>query len=413
VPALRATRVGASLAVARRGAGRIDDPRRPWGGRTLVAFQVALSVVLLVAAGLFVRTMANLRGQEMGFRSERILLFQMNATLSGYEDDRLRDFYRNVVDRVSGLPGVRVATCSQFGIPAQGAWSDDVTVARADGTVSTGGTHVHQVAPRYFETMGVDLRGGRDISWTDGAGAPRVAIVNQAFARRFFGRTPPLGRHFDLTRDRLEVIGLAGDVKFQEVRGDPPPTVYVPYRQHQQRHMTFAAKTTADPAALIGSVRASLAALDPDVPIYAVRTQEAQNDMAMGEERLYARLVSSVALVALLLSCLGLYGTLAYSVARRTGEIGVRMALGADRARVVRMVLGESLLPVLAGTAVGLAVVLIGSGVVRAMLFGLEPTDPPTIASAALVVLVTALAAAWIPSRRAARVEPMTALRCE
>jgi predicted permease len=413
LPALRATRVGARLAVARAVAGRIEEPRRPCGGRTLVAFQVALSLVLLVSAGLFVRTMSNLRRQEMGFRSERILLFQMDATLGGYEDERLRDFYRNVVDRVSVLPGVRAATCSQFGIPAQGAWQDDVVVVGADGAVATGGTHVHQVAPRYFETMGVDLQAGRDISWTDDGGAPRVAIVNRAFVRRYFGGTPPMGRSFELIHDRLQVIGIVRDVKFQDVRDEPPPTIYVPYRQHKQRHMTFAVKTEADPAALVASVRASLAALDPDVPIYAVRSQEAQNDMAMGEERLFARLVSSVAVIALLLSCLGLYGTLAYSVARRTGEIGVRMALGANHARVVRMVLGESLLPVLTGAAVGLAVVLGASGLVRAMLFGLEPTDPATLVGAALIVLVTALAAAWLPSRRAARVEPMAALRCE
>ncbi len=271
---------------------------------------------------------------------------------------------------------------------------------------------MHYVAPRYFETMGVPLRAGRDVSWTDGRSAPRVALVNQAFGRQFFGGASPVGRRVAVEDEPAQVIGLVGDVKFY-AREAALPTVYVPYAQGRQRAMTFAVKTSAPPSALAGSIRAALAALDPDVPIYALRTQEEQIDLAIREARVFAHLVSGVAVLALLLASLGIYGTLAYSVVRRTSEIGVRMALGADRARVVRMVLRESLAPVLAGLAVGLLIALAGSRLVRAMLFGLEPNDPATLAAAVVLLLVTAVLAAWLPSRRAARVEPMSALRCE
>jgi predicted permease len=412
-PALRATRIGAKLAMTRVVTGLAEGPRRLWGGRTLVAVQVAVSLVLLVAGGLFVRTMVNLRTQAMGFRPEQLLVFQMNATLSGYEGERLNDFYRQVIDRVAALPGVRTASCSQYGIPGQGARSDAAKAVREDGTKYEGGTFVHQVAPRYFETMGITFLAGRDVSWTDRIEAPRIAVVNEAFARKFFAGAPPVGRRFDLGDGPTEVVGLVGDVKFQDIRGTPPATVYLPYRQHKQRAMTFAVKTAAEPSALVGSLRATLASLDPNVPIYALRSQEEQIDLAMRQARLFAHLVSSVAVLALLLACLGIYGTLAYSVVRRTPEIGVRMALGADRARVVRMVLRESLAPVVAGLTIGLIAALAGSRLVRAMLFGLEPNDPVTLAAAALLLLATALLAAWLPSYRASRVEPISALRCD
>jgi predicted permease len=260
--------------------------------------------------------------------------------------------------------------------------------------------------------MGVPLQAGRDVAWTDGRSAPRVALVNQAFARQFFAGASPVGRRIVLENEPTEVIGLVGDVKFY-ARETPLPTVYVPYAQSRQRAMTFAIKTSAEPAALAGSIRATLAALDPDVPIYALRTQEEQIDLAIREARVFAHLVSGVAALALLLASLGIYGTLAYSVVRRTAEIGVRMALGAERPRVVRMVLRESLVPVLAGLVGGLVVAVAGSRVLSAMLFGVEPNDPRTLLGSALLLLTTALLAAWLPSRRASRVEPMSALRCE
>lgn len=192
VPALRATRMDAKLVLVRTVTGSVEGARRLWGGRTLVAFQVAMSLLLLVAGGLFVRTMVNLRTQAMGFRPEQLLVFQMNATLSGYEDERLNDFYQQVLERIVALPGVRAVSCSQYGIPSQGARRDGARAVGEDGTTHEGGAFVHQVAPRYFETMGIAFRRGRDIAWTDRAGTPRVAIVNEAFAQTFF-KGAPLG----------------------------------------------------------------------------------------------------------------------------------------------------------------------------------------------------------------------------
>lgn len=296
-----------------------------------------------------------------------------------------------------------------MGSPARGLGATEAV--GEDGATHEGGAFVHQVAPRYFETMGIAFRRGRDIAWTDRAGTPRVAIVNEAFAQTFFKGAPPLGRRFHLGNEPVEVIGVAGDAKFQDIRAAAPPTVYLPYRQHKQRAMTFAVKTAADPAALVGSVRAALASLDPDVPVYAVRTQEEQIDLATRQASLFAHLVSSVAVLALFLACLGIYGTLAYSVTRRTPEIGLRMALGADRVQVVRMVLRESLAPVLGGVTVGLAAALAGNRLLRSMLFGLEPNDPVTLAGSVTLLMTTALLAAWLPSYRASRVQPLSALR--
>jgi predicted permease len=413
VPALRATGVGASLVLTRAVTGSVEGARRLWGGRTLVAFQVALSLVLLVAGGLFVRTMVNLRTQAMGFQAERVLVFQMDATLSGYKDERLNDFYQQVLDRIATLPGVRAVSCSQYGIPSQGARSDGALAVGEDGTAVEDGTFVHQVAPRYFETMGIPFRQGRDIAWMDRAETPRVAVVNEAFARKFFKGVLPVGRLFRLGNEPIEVIGVVGDAKFEDLRATAPPTAYLPYRQNPQGAMTFAVKTAVDPTALVGSLRATLASLDRDVPVYAVRTQEEQIHLATRQASLFAHLVSSVAVLALLLACLGIYGTLAYSVARRTPEIGLRMALGADRAQVVQMVLRDSLTPVLAGVTVGLFAALAANRLLRSMLFGLEPSDPGTLAAAVMLLLSTALLAAWLPSHRASRVQPMAALRLD
>jgi predicted lysophospholipase L1 biosynthesis ABC-type transport system permease subunit len=391
VPALRATRIGASPVLTRAVLGAADGPRRLWGGPTLVAFQVAISLVLLAAGALFVQTMVNLKTQAMGFRPERLLVFQMNATLDGYQSERLNDFYKQVIERISALPGVRAVSCSRYGIPGQGARRDGLRVIDADGSYGQeSGAHVHAIAPDYFETMGIALPLGRDVTWADRSDAPLVAVVNEAFARKLYRRASPLGRRFQMGQDTIEIVGVAGDVTFQDIRHAPPPTVD-----------------------LVGSVRATLAGLDPDVPIYAVRTQEQQIELAIQQPRLFAYLVSSAAVLALLLACLGIYGTLAYSVARRTSEIGVRMALGAEPARVVTMVLRESLAPVVTGVTIGLVAALGGAHLVGAMLFGLQPTDVRTLVAVVLLLVAAALLAAWLPSYRASRVQPISALRCD
>jgi len=414
VPALRATRAGVQPVVTRTSVGRVESPRGLWGGTTLVAVQVAVSVVLVVAGTLFVRTMLNLRTQAFGFRPEKRLVFQMDAWLAGYDGERLSDFYQQAIERLTAVPGVRTVSCSEFGIPAQGLGRYTVRALGHNGTIREAAGHVHVIAPRYFEAMGIAFHAGRDIDWADREGAPRVAVVNEAFARRFFGAAPPLGRRFEIVgNESVEVVGLVGNVKFEQVREDPPPTFYLPYRQDRRHSMTFVVRTEGDPRHFVAPLRATLGALDPNVPLYGVNTQEQQIEAAIQQSRLFAHLVSSAAVLALLLACLGTYGTLAYSVARRTSEIGVRAALGATPPQVVRMVLRESLAPVLVGLAIGLLAALAGGHLLHAMLFGVQPTDPATLTAATLLVVASALVAAWLPSYRASCVPPIAALRCE
>jgi predicted permease len=358
-----------------------------------------------------------LRSEALGFRPESLLLFQVDATLNGYRDARLNDFYAQALERLAGVAGVRSVTLSRWGVVGGHRTTDRISIPGDMGQPPCHvDVHVHYVAPRYFETMGIPLLQGRDVTWLDRETAPRVAIVNQALARRCFGGAAPLGRRLGpegSTADQVEVVGLAADAKFSSLREAAPPTVYFPYRQHAQHLVTFAARAAGDPGALVDSIRRTLAALDPDVPLFDVRTQGEQLDLATRQERLFALLVSGFAFLALLLACLGTYGTLAYSVARRTPEIGLRMALGAERSDVVLMMLRESLGPVAAGVALGLGGAVAGTRLLQSMLFGIAGQDSATLAVAAIVLVISALLAGWLPSLRASRLDPMSALRCD
>jgi len=417
LPALQATRLDLAAMLGRTVSNPQQGPARSWTGNALVTAQVSLSLVLLVGAGLFIRTLVNLRSEALGFRPESLLLFQVDATLNGYRDARLNDFYAQALNRLAAVAGVRSVTLSRWGILGGHRTTDSISVPgyteQGRGHVNV---HVHYVAPRYFETMGIPLLQGRDVTWRDHEGAPRVAIVNQALALRYFGGAAPVGRRVGPeggSADQIEIVGLAADAKFSPLREAAPPTLYLPYRQHRQHLVTFAVRTTGDPTALVDSIRRSLAALDPDVPLFDVRTQGEQIDLATHQERLFAHLVSGFALLALVLACLGTYGTLAYSVARRTPEIGLRMALGAERSDVVLMMLRDSLGPVAIGVALGLGGALVGARLVQSMLFGIAGQDSATLAVAVVVLVISALIAAWLPSLRASRLDPMSALRCD
>lgn len=414
LPALRATGVDVASLIGRSLSGTLARASRLSSGKVLVVVQVALSLVLLVGAGLFVRTLLNLRSEPLGFQPEGLLLFRVNPTQSGYREERLNDFYERAVDEIARVPGVRSASLSRYAILAGGATSDGIGVP---GTEPKTGVHIHYVAPRYFETMGIPLLLGRDVGWRDRERTQRVVVINEALARKLFGNVPPLGQRLMHPRaapaDVMEVIGVAADAKFATLRQAAPPTIYVPYRIRPQRLMTFAVRTTGNPEALVGSIRDAVAAVDPSVPIFDVWTQEVQIDRAIRQERLFANLVSGFALLALLLSCLGIYGTLAYSVARRTPEIGLRMALGAGRRDVVGLVLRESAWPVLIGLLVGIAGAAATARVIQNMLFGVTHNDIATLAIAVIMLAGSALVAAWLPSARASRVEPMCALRYE
>jgi predicted permease len=411
LPAIAASKV--AYVPAARGTPAADTGRRRlWTGKALVVVQVALSLVLVCAAGLFVRTLVNLRSEALGFRPDHLLLFQMDATLAGYTDERIKDFYESALARVAATAGVRSASMSRWGLISDSATGDRIYVARAGDRA----VRIHYVAPGYFQTMGIALLSGRDVATSDRDGAPKVAIVNQSLAREFFGDSV-IGSRFGFgSREQaseIEVVGIAADARFSTLREPAPPTVYIPYRQNHQHVMTFAVRTDLDPTTLVAPLRQTLEALDANVPISEVRTQETQIERSIGQERFFARLVSGFALVALVLAGLGIYGTLAYSVARRTPEIGLRMALGAERRDVVRMVVKEVATPILAGVTIGLAGAQALAQVLGSLLFGLQPRDVLSLVVAATVLLLCAALATWLPSRRASRVDPMAALREE
>jgi predicted permease len=417
LPALRATRANVAPMLARTVPGGSAGGSRLFAGKTLIALQVALSVVLLVGAGLFARTLVNLRSEALGFRPEHVLLFDVDAALSGYEDARLLDFYERTLERVMALPGVRSASLSQYALLEGGWTSDSIVIPGAPKEQDEIHVHLLHIAPHYFETMGIPLLLGRDFRASDRENAPRVALVNQALARKLPGGGSPVGRRILYGQDPAvrdtEIIGMTADARFATLREPAPPTLYLPYRQRPRDRMVFAVRAAGDPGALAPTIRRTLAELDRNVPLVDVMTQNEQINRSVRQERTFARLVSGFALLAVVLACLGIYGTLAYSVARRTSEIGLRMALGARPWNIIRLVLRESLIPVLMGAALGLAGAVASTRLIESMLFGLTPHDPPTFLAATLALVGSALVAAWLPSRRAARIDPMSALRCE
>jgi predicted permease len=415
LPAMRTSAQGLVPRLARTVSGVRSAGPRLFLGNTLVAVQVAGSLVLLIGAGLFVRTLVNLRAEALGFRPDNLLVFQLNAPLNGYEEEKLKDFYEAVQARLAAVPGVVSVGASRWGILSGSRTSDGVRRPDSDQPVHV---HVHYVTPGYFETMGITIRRGRDVTFRDREGAPEIVLVNETLAKRLFGDANPLGRRLGFgsgdTRDNAEVVGVVADARFSTLREPAPVTVYAPFRQHGQHVATFAVRAAAgDPSRLLASVTAAVASIDPNVPVHRARTQRAQIDQAVRRERLFAQLMSAFAALAVLLASLGIYGTLAYSVTRRRPEIGVRMALGAGRGDIARLMLRESIVPVVAGAAAGLAGAWALVKIVEGMLFGLDARDWTTFVAAALVLTATALCAAWFPTRRATRVDPVSALRCE
>jgi predicted permease len=404
-PAIRATRV--DLLSSLRSAGVTPDRAHFRAGKTLIAIQVALSLALAVGSGLFIRTVINLRSESLGFRPENLLVFQLDPTLNGYKEQRLLNFHEEVVRRIADVPAVRTVSMSRWGLLAGGRTADGVQRPGGKDT----GVGIHYICPKYFVTMGVPLLLGRDIAWTDREKSPRVMVINDALARQLFPGENPVGQTLQLSNVAIEVVGVAGDAKFESIREATRPTIYIPFRQNFQSSMTYAVRTRMDPRSLVSDLRRAVATVDPNVPLYEIRTQVDRIDESMRRERLFASLVSGFAVVAVGLACLGVYATLAYLVTTRTSEIGVRLALGAKRADIVLSILRESAIPVVSGIVMGVAGSLAAGRLVEGMIFGLQPRDPVALISAAVVLLGSALIAGWLPAYRASRIAPMQALR--
>jgi predicted permease len=413
-PAVQATHP--DLTPALKNETAVGTPGRRLGlGGFLVAGQVAISLLLLIGAGLFIRTLGNLRNLDMGFRADHVLLVSLNPGLSRYTPERTRSFYAQLLDSVSALPGVRSASLADRPL-LSGAYIDGLSVeghaARPGEELSVS---IKIVAPRFFETMGIPLHLGRDFSPLDRSGAPKVAIVNETLAREFFAAGNPIGKHVGLGGPTdMQIVGVIADTKYNSIRAPVPNTIYLPAGQGQtmSADRTLHIRTLTDPANIAAAVREQIRALDRNLPAKVSVFSELVDENLV-QERLIATLSGFFGALALLLASVGLYGVMAYNVQRRTREIGIRMSLGADRGAVLWMAMRECLVLVAAGIAIGIPASLWLSKLVVHQLFGVTQGDGPTIAAATLLLTAVAALAGYLPARRASRVDPLIALRYE
>ncbi len=425
VPSLRATRLDLAPTLKDTGRGSSGHTRSLLS-KSLVVAQVSISVLLLIGAGLLIRTLRNLQHVETGFNTSNLLLFSVDPRLIGYKDDRLTDLYQQMFEHLEAVPGVQSVTFSRHALLALGATSSSLYLpgvkTSSDGrSVENGEVHVHNVRENFLQTMGIPLLLGRSLTPQDDARGPQVAIVNQTFARTYFPTENPIGKRFGFDSekpDEIEIIGLARDAKYTSQRDDTPPTAYISWKQslHSMGFATFAVRTASDPASYVGAVRQAVRDVDSNLPINGIKTQLEQADEAMAMERLFAKLLSLFGLVAQQLAAIGLYGVLAYSVSQRTHEIGIRMALGASRANVLKMILRQGMILTFVGVALGLGGAYVLTKYLdrlTTMLFGVEPRDPLTFGVIAALLTVVALTACMIPARRATKVDPLVALRYE
>ena len=393
-------------------------------GQVLAISQVAISLLLLVGAGLFVRTLTNLENENLGFDRRNLVLFGIDPTKSGYKGEKLVAFYQQLQRRIEAIPGVKSATLSRHTLVSGGVTINGVAIqgyTPASGASNNGSiaVHVNDVGPEFFETFGIPVELGRVIGDRDTAAAPKVGVVSRAFARQYLGGTNPIGRRFGFGDQRsssdIAIVGVVGDVRYGQPRDRMPPTVYVPYAQHTQEldEMNFEVRTAGDPKNWVGPVRQSVHELDGNLPLFDVRTQVEQIEQATFQERLFARLSSFFGLIALALACVGLYGIMSYSVSRRTNEIGVRMALGAGRFNVLDLVVRQALQLTILGVIFGVAAAWALTRFLTSFLYGVRPADPVTFGLVSLAVILVSILSSYIPARRATKVDPMVALRYE
>jgi predicted permease len=413
VPALRATRV--DLSSAMKESSRSVAASRGWLSKGLLVTQVAVSVVLLIGAGLFVRTLQNLRSVDVGFSPDNILMFRINPALNGYSPERMTQLYQRMQLALEELPGVRAVSFTRTALLSGSTSTTGIFRQGATTEKDAKDFYIMSVSPKFFDTMQIPVLRGRDFDQRDVQTPTASVLINETAAKKYFPNEDPIGQRVGQSPEesaQSEIVGIIRDTKYDSVREAVPPTIYTSIRPGT-RTLTVMLRTAGEPAAMTETVRQALQQVDADVPMTGITTQSDQVSARFAQERLFALAYSLFGALALLLACIGLFGLMSYSVSRRTNEIGIRMALGAQRAGVVGMVLRESMLMVAIGIAIGFAAALGGGRFIESVLFGLSTTDTLTIAGAIGATILVSLLAGYLPARRAARVDPMVALRYE
>ena len=396
----------------------------------LVVAQVALSLVLLISAGLFLRSLRQAQRIDLGFNPENVLVMPLNINLLRYTKPQGQEFYRQVVERVEALPGLQSATLTRTP-PLSGASRQSSVLVEGQDEPDARHSSEGQSAPpdanrnitlaspvglRYFQTLNIPLLRGRDFTAQDNAGAPGVCIINETFAKRYFPNQEPLGKRLSLSGAKgpwLEVVGIARNSKYVTLGEAPAPLVYQPLLQRHETGMTLLARTSGDPANYVAAVRREVQAIEKNLPVTNIRPMTELLGNSLFPARMGAALLGVFGSLALLLAAVGLYGVMSYSVSRRTREIGIRMALGAQSGDVLRLVLREGMTLVGIGILLGLVGAFAATRLLASFLYGVSTTDPSTFIGIAIFLAVIALVASFIPARRAAKVDPMVALRYE
>ena len=416
VPALQATRPELTAALKDDVGGAGHGLRRFSLRGALVVAQLSLSLVLLIGAGLCLRSLRRAVAFDPGFAAQNILLASLETNGAGLAKAQGQAFYQQTLERIGNLPGVRAATLTRV-VPVSGGGQRrgiDIAGYQPRPNEDTE-TNTNVVGPDYFSTMEIPVVHGRAFGAQDVEGAPPVVVVNEEFARRYFPGRAAVGQRlrWNANSPYMEIVGVARNAKYRSLREQPLPFIYIPLAQEYQRGMTLVVRTSGDPAALAAAVRNVVRALNKNVPVFAVTTMSEHIGAALAADKMIAALLSLFGGAALLLAAVGIYAVVAYSVAQRTHEIGIRMALGAQAGDIARLIVGQGLALILAGTGLGLALALALTRVLASLLFDVSVTDPLTFAAVALLLACIALLACYIPARRAMKVDPMIALRHE
>ena len=419
-PAMHATRVTiASEMRQQTSSSQLAGRHRFRLGKILVGAQVALCVVLLVTAGLLVRTLRTLQSQDLGFKKESVTTFTVRPGSNGYKNSDVLEYYRQLQQRLSALPGVRSVAYAQFGPVGDGRSSSFVYIPGYNTMEKRAEYSRAIVGPHYFETLGIPITRGRALGVQDTKAAKHVIAVNQAFVKTYLHGDDPIGMQLVLGDKRnpnaCEIVGVIRNVKYGSVREDVPPTIYIPLDQmsYVPAQASFLLLADASDNTLFAEVNHAALALNPNVPVVRFRSEASVVKQNLFLEQTFASLSSAFAAIGLLLACIGLYGTIAYTVAQRTGEIGIRMALGAARETITRMILGETLRIVIGGIFVGIPTTLIVTRLLRSQLYHLSPYDTATLVAAVISLAAVSIVSALLPARKASKIDPLTALRHE